>query len=406
MRVPSRTSKKEEVNRAPFELPPGQAIPISGAHGGSFTVLSPLAAGASSQAWLARRQDGLIGVLKTIRWTDQPGHELKIEEQILRQLRSKNLVKFLGKGEREGRLVLAYERAFRNPLLVLSEPQIRTRLPRDPGTRYYPLPPRMALSLAVDLLRAIEHMHALGFVHHDVKPANLMMRLADLEQQEHVPLEKLAGLASTGQPQGVLIDIGATRSLVFLEEFNRGEVDPSIVPPQLTLNYAPPESLLRGPQGDRPFLHPSLDVYAAALVIYASVSGCGPYDHEDPGLVGLEPILAAKAREREGKLQPIAWRPLAGAPGIDKTLAEELFRLLKAWVSPRLEERPTARVAREKLETLCAEQGITTAPRSGRLAQQAAPEPRAKLPNSAGFYAELSRIEEQNKRPPKGPRRT
>lgn len=400
--------------RAPFELSPGEVVAVSGAHGGSFAVLSPLAAGASSQAWLARREDGLIGVLKTIRWTDQPGHELVIEEQILRQLRSKNLVRFLGKGERGGRLVLAYERAFRNPLLVLSEPRIRSRLPRDPMTRYYPLPPRMALALAVDLLRAIEHMHALGFVHHDVKPGNLMMRLPDLEKQEEVGLERLAALASKGQPQGVLIDIGATRSLVFLEEFNRGEVDPSIVPPQLTPTHAPPESLLRapGPHGERPVLHPSLDVYAAALVVYASVSGCGPYDHEVPDLAGLERILAVKARERDGKLQPIAYRPLAAAPGIDKGLAEELFRLLKGWVTPRVEERPPAKVARERLETLCAEHGIATAPRSGRLTAAApagpapapAPaRPRPRLPEpKPGFYEELARLEARNRRPPGG----
>ena len=394
----------------PFQLEAGESVAIQGAQGGVFTLLSHLASGASSQAWLARREDGLMGVLKTLRTTRQAGHELVIEEQILRQLRSRNLVKFLGRGERQGRLVLAYERVFQNPLLVMSEPAIRARLPRDPGTRYYPLPPRMALSLGLDLLRALEHMHALGFVHHDVKPANLMMRLPALERTEAVPPAKLAALASQSTPTGVLIDIGAARGQVFLDDFNRGEVDPGIVPPQLTLTHAPPEALLPtpGPHGNRPFLHPSLDRYAAALVIYAAVSGCGPYDHlEGESTSGLERVLAIKTREREGRLSPVHFRALAGAPGVDASLAEALFLLLKRCLGVSWSERPAVRQVRQELETLCVERGlVASGPRSGRLeapsASAAAPppaKPKSTIKN-AELHAELERIEQRNKRPP------
>lgn len=394
----------------PVELAAGEAISIQGAQGGVFTLLSHLASGVSSQAWLARRADGLLGVLKTVRTSKQAGHELVIEEQILRQLRSRNLVKFLGRGERQGRLVLAYERVFPNPLLLMSEPAIRARLPRDPGTRYYPLPPRMALSLGLDLLRALEHMHALGFVHHDVKPANLMMRLPALERTEAVPSGKLAALASQSTPTGVLIDIGAARGQVFLDDFNRGQVDPLIVPPQLTLTHAPPEALLPtpGPHGKRPFLHASLDLYAAALVIYAAVSGCGPYDHlEDESTSGLERVLAIKTREREGKLSPVHFRALAGAPGMDPSLVEPLFLLLKRCLGVAWAERPAARQVRQELEALCLERGlIVPGPGSGRLeAVSAAPEPPPPArprprDRNAELRAELERIERRNKRPP------
>lgn len=334
------------------ELRPGARCRITPHAGGApleLEVRAPLASGAQSQTYLARRGDGSMAVVKSRLREDQPDHHLVIEERILVQLRDERLVRFLGRGtDDRGELVLAYERVFPNPMTVLSKPAVRRHFPRDPGTPYYPPPPRLGLALCVDLLRAVEHMHEVGFVHHDVKLGNLMVRLAELDRVErvfdHQVLEHAMGATTTG----VLIDIGAARSHSFLEEWNRGEVDRDIVPPRLTPSHAPPEALLDG----RPRLHPSLDVYAASLVLYACIAGVPPYHHLGVDRTDLGALLEVKARERAGKLLPIAHEALAAAPGVAGDLAGELFAFMRACLDRHVEQRPTARAAREHLERI------------------------------------------------------
>jgi len=89
----------------------------------------------------------------------------------------------------------------------------------------------------------------------------------------------------------------------------------NVVPPQLTPIYAPPEALLDNhtPAGLRPILHPSLDVYAAALVIYAMAAGRVPYDHLGVDLTDVEVLLDVKREERRGQLSPISNSALKSA---------------------------------------------------------------------------------------------
>lgn len=317
-------------------------------------MVGPLDQGANSQTWLARDPAGQHVVLKGPRCADGGFQaDLQVEARILGQLRSDGLIRLLGAGQSaEGALLLGYERAFPNPLLVLARPEVRRCFP-DPGTRYLPLPVQVTLKLGRDLLRGLEDLHGHGFVHHDVKLANLMVRLPETAATvaHHRQLEH----ALSGRARGVLIDVGASRSFDYLGELNEGRAagDVALVPPQLTPLYAPPEALLPAPGAARPVLHPSLDVYAAGVVLYVCASGRLPYEDQGLDTEGWEGLRATKAEERAGRAAPLSFQALAGSSGY-RTVAEELHRLLVAMLHRDPARRPTPRAAREGLDRLLA----------------------------------------------------
>src|SRR5690606_16603383 len=81
--------------------------------------------------------------------------------------------------------------------------------------------------------------------------------------------------------------------------------------PQVTPAYAPPEAVVERRREDGqlgfPF-DPTLAVYAAALVIYALITGHPPFSHlERPPAPGdLEALIGVKSAERRGEAFPIA----------------------------------------------------------------------------------------------------
>jgi serine/threonine protein kinase len=145
----------------------------------SYEVIELAGRGANSETYLARDTDGGVCALKAA--LPKAGlideADLVIAEKILEQLAHKNLVRFLGSGtSKSGKRVLAYERVYPNPSLLLNQPPATHYFPH-PDTRYFPLPIPIALSLAGDVFRGLEYMHSQGFVHHDVKPSNVMIRI-------------------------------------------------------------------------------------------------------------------------------------------------------------------------------------------------------------------------------------
>lgn len=353
------------------DLPAGSEVFVEGVDGKAAwcKIERPLAQGGTAVVYLARWVDDEAEVVLKL---PRPGGgaDFERELEVTRAIRHENVAGLLGLGTVvDGRPFLAFARAHENPLLLLSSGQRRKRLlGRDPGRPYYPLPPTIALELTVELLRAIEAVHRAGYAHLDVKLANLMAlpgrrppRDATREMAEDAALVSIAA----GEYRGLLIDLGAARRLDTLD------APPAAgAPSQLTPFYAPPEALpLR--EGELPRLSPAVDVYAAAFVLYAMLTGDTPYSRHLAGASRpeLADLLQVKAEEARGAISPFDEQALRDIPVGDVRLgvspgdlASGVLGFLRACTAPA-PQRPDATAARALLERTF---GFVPSPLPGR----------------------------------------
>lgn len=114
-----------------------------------------------------------------------------------------------------------------------------------------PLPPRRAIPLIAQVLQALEHGHALGMVHRDIKPTNLI--ISGDGERETVKLADygLARVYHASPLSGLTI----TRDIVASAPF---------MPPELITNYREPSALS--------------DQYSAAATLYTLLTGQPVYD--------------------------------------------------------------------------------------------------------------------------------
>lgn len=295
-------------------------------------------------------EDGSQVVLKVQRFEGEPDPALELEAHLFRdKLRHRNIVHCVGVGEGRDGLILGFRRVYPNPLLLLGESSVAAEMRRDKKAFYASLPLDAAIDLGYELLNALAYLETLQLVHHDVKLANLLI---DVGPNKRVIREQeIFGLVVRRAYRGVLIDFGATRSQSYLADYNRGAAPPGMAT-QITPLYAPPESVVESRRDDGELgrtLDPSLDVYAAALVIYAMITGHPPYSHlqNPPDASDLESVISVKSAERRGQIETISSRI------IERTVFEDtkfvggdraafdmgLHRLL----APRLDPDPAAR---------------------------------------------------------------
>ncbi len=108
-----------------------------------------------------------------------------------------------------------------------------------------------ALTIATQVLDALEHAHGRGIVHRDVKPENIFIHRA----------------TGTTQVQAKLLDFGV---MAFVMDSSSVGADAGITP-----RYAAPE-LLEGGAAT-----PASDLYSMGLVLYEMLCGHGPFDGGD-----------------------------------------------------------------------------------------------------------------------------
>ena len=151
------------------------------------------------------------------------------------------------------------------------------------------------VEIFVQLARALDYIHTLGFVHEDIKPSNVIVCQAEAEG---------------GQPQAKLIDFGLAR--LFRRPKISAELleDPEAIKVLGTPGFSAPEKL-KGELTDS-----RSDIYSLAATIYTAVRGARPF-----------PSRTFK----EALRNQLDWRPeLAGAllPTCGPVVAELVGRML------------------------------------------------------------------------------
>jgi eukaryotic-like serine/threonine-protein kinase len=161
------------------------------------------------------------------------------------------------------------------------------------------------------LVEALEHAHARGVIHRDVKPQNVLVPCAEEDTQSR---------PSVSDPAAKLADFGGARLAGDDALTRTGDV-------LGTLAYMAPE------QSEGHEAGPSADLYSLALVLYEAFSGVNPVRGRTP---------AATARRIGSRIEPLERRR--------GDLPRELTRALDAALDPQPEERGTLADLHEALD--------------------------------------------------------
>lgn len=184
-----------------------------GAAFGPFRILGLLGRGGSSDVYRARQEPaGLVGALKILRDASAAGRFVR-GVRFLSEHPHPALPRYLGSGETDGRAWLFLEELAPAPL---------------------PRSDRAVARFLLALCRGVAHLHALGFVHRDIKPDNVLFRangapvLIDFGLVKDVR-EPPSVLPDAGGPSvvgGRRVGVG-TPGWSAPEQFDRGEATPT-----------------------------------------------------------------------------------------------------------------------------------------------------------------------------------
>jgi eukaryotic-like serine/threonine-protein kinase len=172
-----------------------------------------------------------------------------------------------------------------------------------------PLEPREAARIGADVADGLAAAHALGTVHRDVKPSNVLVRDDD--------------------GRALIADFGIARTKG-QEQLTRSGVVTG------TPAYFAPE-LARGQEAS-----PASDVWALGVSLYVAVQGEPPYEDQSNAIALLNTIAnrPPPAPTRAGPLASIMARMLEPDPARRGTMAEAAEELRRQ-VAPRADEPPT-----------------------------------------------------------------
>jgi len=202
-----------------------------------------------------------------------------------------------------------------------------------------PLPPATAARVGLELLEALDAAHRAGIVHHDVKPANVMVtadgrtKLADF------------GIASLQDDTQRTLGVAAS-----------GAGDRTLTAAFGSLPYVAPEQA-----GDRR-AGPAADLWALGATLWFAVEGAAPFERASPAAT-LQAILHDPPGRpwRAGPLEPVLLALLARDPG----------------------RRPPAAVLRRVLAPLAAAAPAPTVPLAGAARLPGTPAPTEALAGPA-----------------------
>lgn len=235
--VRSRMKRMQAIAQlAPAEstMPPGaQSGNRAPIHINGYHIQKPLGSGGMSDVFLAvRERDGLqvaLKILDTQANTDTSFLNRFIQEYaLLEQINHPNVARIFDHGFTDAHAFITME--------YFTHGDIRQRMARG-------MSPFDALAVVLQVALALSQIHALGIVHRDVKPDNLMLR---------------------ADGSVALIDFGVAKHAKQLEHTQHGQIVGSPY-------YMSPEQAAGQP------VSPASDMYALGVIFFEMIAGYRPF---------------------------------------------------------------------------------------------------------------------------------
>lgn len=201
----SRPSAGGAAAAAPKKTPSSSASSSGGGSSalgtlGAYTKLRAVGKGSFGQIWLVRhtQKGGEPLVLKEVHTQKLSANEVKAQRQeieVLKKLKHPNIVGFVNTFEVTGVVALLLEYAAGGDLNTAIAKRVQ-----DGNVRF---PESIIRTLAMQLASSLTYLHAAGWVHRDVKPANVFMTAdGDVKLGDFGLCASLSGKVAAGDPVG------------------------------------------------------------------------------------------------------------------------------------------------------------------------------------------------------------
>ena len=294
---------------------------------GRYVLGGPLGRGGMGTVW--RADDVLLGRPVAVKEVELPGgppgaHRAALQDRALREARAAARLNHPGVVtlhdviEGDGRLFLVME-------------LVEAQTLRDLVDRSGPLGPAAAARVGLELLDALDAAHRAGIVHHDVKPANVMVtsggrvKLADFgiaSLQEDTQRTLTGAAGGLGGPAGSG-GRGADRALTAAF----GSL-PFVAPEQASGEHA----------------GPAADLWALGATLWFAVEGTAPFERAGPAAT-LSAILYDPPGHpaRAGPLEPVLLALLVKDPA-RRPPATAVRRMLEPVAAGAADPTATARL--------------------------------------------------------------
>ncbi len=241
--------------------------------------------GAMATVYRATGPDGSEVALKVLAAALTADDEFRLrfhrEARAAARIRHPNIVRVYGGGTHDGRLYLT--------MRYVHGLDLAHRLAAGP------LAPRDAVALIAQVAAGLDAAHALGIVHRDVKPANVLL-------EGDPPEARLTDF-------GLMKDIGSTTPVTIAGSFIG------------TCDYAAPEQVLGLPVDGR------ADVYALGCVLYEVLTGRVPFPRDSaPARMFAHVDSPPPAVAEAPAFDPVIERAMAKSPAARYSTPGELAR--------------------------------------------------------------------------------
>ncbi|MEV7567110.1 serine/threonine-protein kinase [Streptomyces tanashiensis] len=290
---------------------------------GPFRLIGRLGVGGMGRVFLARSAGGRTVAVKVVH------AELAAQDEFRRRF-AREVAALERVGGTGTAPVLGSDTTAGSPWVAIGYvpgPSLRTVV----GDEFGPLPPATVRALASGLARALDHIHAAGFVHRDLKPGNVLL--------------------TVDGPR--IIDFGIARAVDSVAEGGNLTTTGAVVG---SPGFMSPEQV----RGDQ--VSPASDIFCLGSVLAYAATGRAPFGtadsgvhatmfriaHDEPDLTDLPPELSGLIRAclaKDPAARPTATEIVETLPVADPWLPADVLARLGRHAARLLEAEGSARTA-------------------------------------------------------------